>query len=129
MPLKWTAPQRVAPSTAVFEWSAEYAAVVHNGATLRNGGKIPARPWTVRARQELDLVDQYVQAYKRTKDLGVSLRQTAIAYDRKMAELINQKVWDWPNTTRRRSGEIAKSPRDIVDTKALANSQSLRFES
>jgi len=129
VPLKWNAPQRVNPSTAVYEWSVDYAAVVHNGATLRNGGKIPARPWTVRARQEMDLVDEYVQAYRRTDDLGESLRQTAIAYDRKMAELINTKVWDWPNETRRRNGETAKSPRDIVDTKALAGSQTLRFES
>lgn len=117
------------PSTAVYEWPVDYAAVVHNGATLRNGGKIPARPWTVRARQELDLVDEYVQAYRRTDNLGESLRQTAISYDRKMAELINTKVWDWPNETRRRNGETAKSPRDIVDTKALAGSQTLRFES
>lgn len=128
MPLKWNPPSRVSPSTAVFEWSAEHATIAHNGAKFRTGGGVLARRWTERARNEVSLVDEYVKAYRRTEDLGESLKQTAIIYDRKMAELINQKVWGWPNVTKRKSGEIARSPRDIVDTKELANSQSLRFE-
>ena len=128
MPLNWNPPSKVTPSTAVHEWSAGHATIVHNGAKLRNGGEILARPWTVRARNEINLVDEYVKAYRRTEDLGESLKQTAIIYDRKMAELINQIVWGWPNVTKRKSGEIARSPRDIVDTKELADSQSLRFE-
>jgi hypothetical protein len=34
----------------------------------------------------------------------------------------------WPRKTKRKSGEIVKSPRDIVDTGLLMESQSVELE-
>lgn len=34
------------PLSARFRWSAPYSTAVHEGATLRNGTRLPARPWT-----------------------------------------------------------------------------------
>jgi hypothetical protein len=35
---------------------------------------------------------------------------------------ITSPVWDWPGTTLRKSGEVAGSPRDIVDERTLLDS-------
>jgi hypothetical protein len=32
--------------TTQFSWEVDYAAAVHDGATLKNGTELPARPWT-----------------------------------------------------------------------------------
>lgn len=36
---------------------------------------------------------------------------------------IDDPKWNWPRETRRKNGEIVTSPRDIVDTQELKNSQ------
>lgn len=43
-------------------------------------------------------------------------------------ESIEDKGWDWPRETRRRSGQVVGSPRDIVDTQTLRNSQDYDIE-
>lgn len=40
-------------------------------------------------------------------------------------ELIESPVFDWPNTTRRRNGQVVSTPRDIVDRGDLRDSQQL----
>ena len=126
--LRWN-PPKLTTSTAVYEWGVDYAAANHNGATLRNGGTITARPWTEYAREEIvDLLEAFSDAYKSTDDLTQSLRITADKYDRAMKVSIRAKIWNWPNVTRRRNGQTVSSPRDIVDTGELLRSQSMRFE-
>ncbi len=39
---------------AQFEWTADHAAIVHDGATTRDGKAIPARPWTDLAHQRFN---------------------------------------------------------------------------
>ena len=39
---------------ARIEWTADYAAIVHDGATLTNGTDLPARPWTKLAAQRFN---------------------------------------------------------------------------
>lgn len=41
-------------SNAKFEWTADHAAIVHDGATLKNGTELPAQPWTKLARERFD---------------------------------------------------------------------------
>jgi hypothetical protein len=41
-------------NSAFFEWEAEHAAIVHDGATLQTGSDIPARPWTELAAERFD---------------------------------------------------------------------------
>ncbi|HYX18334.1 MAG TPA: hypothetical protein VE944_29005 [Nostoc sp.] len=33
-------------NAAEYTWEADYAAIVHDGATTKNGTELPARPWT-----------------------------------------------------------------------------------
>lgn len=127
--LRWNPPRPIAQSTAVYEWGVPYAAIVHNGGTLRNGGDIPERPWTEYARENLiDIEADFANGFRRSGNLAQAFQGTAIAYNRAMQQSISQKVWSWPGPTRRRNGETATSPRDIRDTGELRDSQSLRFE-
>lgn len=51
--------------TAFFIWNTEYAAAVHNGAVLRNGGRLNARKWTEVAIKRRDPLDTFGKLYKR----------------------------------------------------------------
>lgn len=44
--------------------------------------------------------------------------------DSAMTEAIESKIYGWDNSTMRSNGDIVTSPRDIVDTGALRDSQS-----
>ena len=46
--------QKINNFTWQWKWTADYAAVVHNGATMKSGSKYPARPWTKRAELSID---------------------------------------------------------------------------
>jgi hypothetical protein len=45
--------------------------------------------------------------------------------DSEFADKISSIEYDWPNTTRRRNGQVVTSPRDIIDTGELDSSQRL----
>ncbi len=62
-------------------------------------------------------------------DVKGQLRKLERAFDGANLELeqaiigeIASPVWDWPGTTLRKSGEVAGSPRDIVDEGTLLDS-------
>ncbi len=56
-------------SSASLEWLTQYAAAVHNGATIRyaNGNTrvIPAREWTKIAEEEFDFPQTYTRLFNR----------------------------------------------------------------
>lgn len=64
------------PFQATYTWSAEYATAVHDGARLRNGTVLPARPWTraVMGQEDVGGVAVY--------DLGGRLRNVWLGYMR-----------------------------------------------
>lgn len=41
-------------SAAEYTWEADYAAIIHDGATTKNGTELPARPWTKLGLEECD---------------------------------------------------------------------------
>ncbi len=60
--------QKVIPDgrlSVLYVWSVEYSAAVHEGATLRNGAKLPARPWTKVALKRIDLEDIMGRLWRR----------------------------------------------------------------
>jgi hypothetical protein len=57
-----TRPKR---GTWIWLWTAPYALIVHEGATLRNGGEYPARPWTKAAVREYQPFKKFAQEVKR----------------------------------------------------------------
>lgn len=132
--LKWNPPKLPSKKTAEYTWSPvsesgfHYAAVVHNGAKLRNGGDFPPRPWTQRALSEVNLADAFADSFKRTDSLSRAFEDTAQIYNRENQRAIASRVWSWPNKTRRASGELAGRRRDIVDLGNLLDSQRLEFK-
>lgn len=63
---------------------------------------------------------------KVSTDLGVLDRTFAGVVQEFAAECqatFDDEVWNWPVTTRRRSGEVAGKTRDLVDTGELKRSQ------
>ncbi len=49
----------ISPIYALYQWDIDHAVVVHQGAVLSNGGIIIARPWTITAQQEYDLLGNF----------------------------------------------------------------------
>ena len=126
--LRWNPPV-LTSHTARYEWGVPYAAAQHEGATLRNGGTIPPRPWTEYPLENGLRLDQDLAGnYRRSQNLSTAFKATATAYNRAMQEAIASPVWNWPRRTVRSDGSIAGSPRSIVDTGDLLNSQKLSFE-
>lgn len=115
-------------TVAVFTWATEYAAIVHEGVKLKNGTEIPARPWTIEATKQLNVTEVFAKLYAEYNDADRALRETALILGAKFSELISSPIWEYPRITKRQSGEIVGSPRNIVDTGLLRASQTLTFE-
>jgi hypothetical protein len=55
------------PRGSRHSWSAPHSIVVHEGATLRNGTRIPARRFTYQAAQEVNLPEVFAKAFKEVR--------------------------------------------------------------
>ncbi|NEQ65118.1 MAG: hypothetical protein F6K21_06395 [Symploca sp. SIO2D2] len=113
--------------TAQYSWSAPYAAQVHEGATLRSGRILPARPWTTVATEEFDHPRQFIFHYQKLGSLAKAFKATAMEFGGVMQDAITSPIWEWDRITVRSTGEIADSPRNIVDTGKLRDSYEVRF--
>lgn len=51
----------VDPDTYEHTWAVDYAVAAHEGARLRNGANIPARPWTTYALRQKDFADVFAR--------------------------------------------------------------------
>lgn len=125
--LTWKPPALPRQKEAVHSNTAEYAAIVHNGATLRNGGDYPASPWMLTAYfgspAGFDPVSNFVDRFNSRESISDAFHDTANKANSEMKRLLRGKFWDWPRTTKRRNGTEVSSPRDKVDTRNLLNSQ------
>ncbi|NEN94475.1 MAG: hypothetical protein F6K50_02720 [Moorea sp. SIO3I7] len=125
--LEWNLPS-TKTMVARYSWTTDYVVFVHEGAVLRNGTRIPARPWTWVAIAEYDFRHQFAFFYNRSgTSLGDAMVSTATEFGGVMQDAIASPIWKWDNVTVRKSGEIAYSPRNILDTKELYNSYNLVF--
>ena len=113
---------------AVYLWPVEYAPIVHDGATLKSGARISARPWTERGLDQLDIDAAFERAMQRTGDPEAAFRQVALQLDGEFKKAISDPVWDWPRATIRTDGELVPAgKRNIVDRGQLRASQQLEF--
>nr|WP_290224193.1 hypothetical protein [Trichocoleus desertorum] len=55
--------------------------------------------------------------------IAESFEATVDAYAEQCQIEITSDKWDWPRTTHRQNGEVVESPRSIVDTGELRDSQ------
>lgn len=133
MQLNWNPPKAPTKKTAVYTWSPvsddgfHYAALVHNGGKLRNGTDYPAREWTQKALEGVDLPEVFADEFKRNDSLEKAFQNTAQTYFRENQRAISSRSYSWPRETLRKSGEIAGRRRDIVDEGNLRDSQELEF--
>ena len=73
---------------------------------------------------EVYFADQY------RNSIAKAFRATAQQANNEIKTLIKSPIWDWPRETIRAKGQVARSPRDIVDTRNLLKSQQpVRYES
>jgi hypothetical protein len=54
--------------------------------------------------------------------------RAAVEFNAALEKSITDSVYPWPRATRRRSGQVVSSPRNIVDTGRLLNSQSYSIQ-
>jgi hypothetical protein len=67
---------------------------------------------------------------QKLKELAIaSFQDTVKELKEPLEESITSTIWEWPRETKRQSGEIVFTPRNIVDTGQLKDSQQLFFES
>lgn len=128
MKLNWNPPQ-ITTTKATFTWNVDYAADVHEGETRTDGTRRPARRWTDAAIAETDLPQLVKDHFDETKDIGEAFKGMARDLGDRFTEMIEDERWEWDRPTRRSDGSLAGSPRDIVDTGALRDSQRLEFDS
>ena len=111
--------------TATLTWSADHAALVHEGATLRNGTELPARPCVDQTIQQFNAPESYAESFQKSEDFAQAFTEMAIAFGETAQENINAEAWEWPRETVRQNGMVAGSPRDIVDTGELRDSYTI----
>lgn len=120
-------PSQSADQTALYSWNVRYAAVRHNGATLKNGTVMPAAPWTERAVEAFSIEDTFAALLDRGETLEGAFKKTAALLGAEFTKAISSQLYSWPRDTVRATGELAGSPRNIVDRGGLRASQKLEF--
>ena len=134
MSLKWTPPRLPTKKIAVHENTDPYAAAVHEGARLKIGGTIQARPWMMSAYQGpyggYDAIGQFMSAYRQSSSISKAFRSTASRANNIMRQLIKFNGWPYNATTKRKNGQIVGPPtRNIFDKGGLARAQQpVRYE-
>jgi hypothetical protein len=113
---------------AVYEWDVDYAEKVHEGEISRSGNVYPARPWTDDAIGRMDIEQEFRQAWIAHEDLNDSFEELSQILFNEFHVSMASEIWGWPNETDRRNGTTVGSPRDIIDTQELYNSQSVTLE-
>lgn len=115
--------------TATFTWPVVYSAVVHNGATLKNGTVIPPRPWTEVALQRFDVSEAFDRLMTQGLAPEMAFKQTALALGGEFQTVMTEEIFSWPRETVRPTGEVAGTTRNIVSRGLLRASQQLEFTS
>jgi hypothetical protein len=112
---------------ATFSWRVPYVVIVHEGATLKTGTVIHPRPWTQVAISEYDFLKQYAFNFGKNYDFRQAFINVSEEFGGVCQDAIASPIWEWDRTTFRRSGEVATSPRNIVDLGNLRDSYRLEF--
>lgn len=123
MKLTWNATE-IKPITGRIEYKANHAAIVELGAILRNGTDYPARPYMRTTINETDFDMVFLKNFN--GDVESAFKALVHDVANGMQLNIMSERWDWPRETNR-SGRIVGSPRDIVHTSELKNSQEVSF--
>lgn len=126
MKLTWNEDAYQVPEdlAAVYSWGRgiDYAPDVYFGFTG------PARPWADYViDDEEGILDDLLAMSIEPDDITQTFINFAFSLGFAFQDAIEAPIWYWPNFTVRSSGNIVGSPRDIVDTGALRDSQTIEF--
>lgn len=121
MRINWT-PPKIESAIATYHSSADYSIEVHEGD--RSRGR-PPRRWVDAVLTEQPPVKQVVEHFQVSGDINLAFEQMADDFLESCRSMIQSVVWYWPRMTRRSDGSIVQSPRDIVDTGHLLETQSI----
>lgn len=114
--LTWN-PPIVPERTATYHWAEPHAAIVHEH-------PITPRRWTDHAIAELQPAERLAEHYQQTGSVVSAFEAMAHDLNQGFRDAIESPIWDWPRATIRSDGSVVTSPRDILDTGALRDSQS-----
>jgi len=127
MKMDWN-PPKIPYKRSAHWWEAEYAAHVHEGGTRLDGTRFPARPWTELAVNELiDVPLAFKRHFEATNDISDAFEEVATDLDSAFKSAIQAPVYAWDRPTHRANGEYVTTPRNIVDTGELLNSQRMEI--
>lgn len=116
---------------ATYSWDSDHAVSAHEGFTLQSGEEAPARPWVYVTADSYDFPQEFLEAIGEKDNLAVAITdgfvKMATNFGDTMQQNIQEPIWAWPRTTRRQSGEVVGSPRNIVDLGDLLQSYSVTF--
>lgn len=60
--------EEVNPTEVIYHWDSDHALIVHQGATLANGGIIEGRPFVDTAQEEYPLLENFARILKNELD-------------------------------------------------------------
>lgn len=115
--------------SAVFGWADEAALSIHEGEYISSrsysgsGYLIPGRPWTQVALDEQDPLTLFVENFD--GNFPSAFAAMADGLNQAFKDAIESPIYTWDRFTSRRNGELVGSPRNIVDTGSLRDSQYL----
>jgi hypothetical protein len=116
MRLNWN-PPKIKEMRSHHTSEADHTATVVFGGYRPDGTSMPARDFfsDAIARTDFSLGNGGIEP--EFIDLNERLHES-------IKESISDEKWEWDKTTYRRNGEVVDSPRNIIDTGELLNSQS-----
>jgi hypothetical protein len=126
----WNKNINISPKTATYTWSANYAPIVHEGGTRKDGSDLPARPWVWRTvglngqERRYDIVQDFNDKIRTANSFDELFEDIATELNSEFRKTIEAEIFAWDATTKRKNSSTVTSPRDIVDLEILRDSQS-----
>lgn len=130
----WNKNINISPKTATYTWSANYAPIVHEGGTRKDGSDFPARPWVWRTvglngqERRYDIVQDFNDKIRTANSFDELFEDIATELNSEFRKTIEAEIFAWDATTKRKNSSTVTSPRDIVDLGNLRNSQSMSIQ-
>lgn len=126
----WNKNINISSKTATYTWSENYAPIVHEGGTRKDGSDFPARPWVWRTvglngqERHYDIVQDFNDKIRTANSFDQLFEDIANKLDSEFRKTIEAEIFTWDAATKRKNGITVTTPRDIVDLGFLRDSQS-----
>jgi hypothetical protein len=117
--------------TTSYRWGDEevdYAADIFFGDDSTPRGEQPGRDWIEPALQAVQPVEFFASACGPDLQFVRGFHTLSLALFDAFEDAITGDNFAWPRRTRRSDGRVVDSPRNIVDTGAFQDSQSMSIE-